>query len=364
MLYSCAVSARCTLPDGAIFDVLASNISRAGLYFYVIDSPVLLVAGDCLTFAFDTPLLKGISAVGTIRDRSEVLDMVRFGVSFKEVSEGGGSKLAEHENFEEHQTAQGTDEGKSREKAAIFIVDEPQSRDRYNFLDQSFRVIHSDSFGVIGRLLATSPDAILFNSGFPDTKMVLQILANHPAVKGTPIIEIQKKKRKTIENLFSSVPFPMDETVVLDTLCQAVRAHTISRMLREGEFSGPFKTGISILLVDDSSAQEAHPVEALRDLNCDVKRITDLKLLYDSFVWSSPDVIAIDESTKEIDAVTVCRLLNMNRELKDVPKVLLSKKKGQRDSNRSSLFSSVLTKPFTARQFLSRIHYLLAQSSC
>lgn len=359
---SCAVSARCILPDGVTFDVLASNISRAGLYFYVIDSPVLLVAGDSLTFAFDTPLLKGISAIGTIRDRSEVLDMLRFGVTFKEVSEGGEPKLAEHENLEEHRTVQGTNEGKSRERPVVFIVDEPQSRDRYSFLDQSFNVVHSDSFDLIGRLLATSPDLILFNSSFPDTGMVLQILTNHPVLKGTPIIEIQKKKRKNTENLFSSLPFPMDETFVFDTLCQAIRARTISKMLREGEFSGPFKTGISILLVDDSSAPEAHPVEALRDLNCDVKRITDLKLLYDSFVWSTPDVIAIDQNTKEIDAVTVCRLLNMNRELKDVPKVLLSKKKGQRDSSRSGLFSSVLRKPFTAKQFLSQIHYLLAQS--
>lgn len=363
MYESSVVSAHCTLPDGATFDVLASNIARTGLYFYVINSPVLLAVGDSIAFSFDASLLKGISTTATIQDRAEVLDMVRFGVVFQEMSNGGEAELAEHGNLSERRPFPETDEEKSLEKAVVFIVDDPQSRDHYSFLDQGFNAIHSGSFNLLGRLLAALPDVILFNSSLPDTKMVLQILTNHAVLKGTPIIEIRKKRRKAMEDLFSSLPFPTDEAVVLDTLRQAIMARTISRMLRDGDFSGPFKTGVSILLVDDSSAPEAHHIEALRDLNCDVKRITNLKLLYDSFVWSTPDVIAIDENTQEIDAATVCRLLNMNRDLKDVPKILLSKRKGQRHSNGSGLFSSVLTEPFTAKQLLSQIHYLLARSA-
>lgn len=359
-----AVPARCTMPDGALFDVLASNISEKGLHFYVSNSPVLLVIGNSLTFAFDVALLKGVAATGTIQAMSEVLDMVRFEVVLKEVPEAGKLKLAEYKTAEERQIAhQTTEENAIFEKPVLFVVDEPQTRDHYTFLDQNFSVIHSDSFDVIGRLLAASPDAILFNSDLPDTGMVLQVLTNHPVLKGTPVIEVQKKKRKNTKKFFSSLSFPMDEPLILDALYQAVKARRISKMLRNGEFSGPFKTGISILLIDDSSSAEAHDIEVLRGLGCDVKRIADLKLLYDSFVWSTPDVIAIDENTKEIDARTVCRLLAMNRELKDVPKVLLSKKRGPRDSSRPDLFSCVLTKPLTAKQLLSQIHYLLGQSS-
>jgi CheY-like chemotaxis protein len=354
---------RCALPDGAIFDVLAGDINQQGLDFYMIDSPALPIVGDSLKLTFDIPELKEVAATATIENVSKILDMARFGIRFTEVSEGGQPKLMECQRAREPRTAHGKEEGAVTEKPFVFVIDEPQTIDSYSFLDQNLNLIHSNSFDVIGRLLAASPDAILFNSSLPDSDMVLQILTNHPVLKGTPVIELQKTKRKNTGNFFSSLVSPMGETLVLDTLYQAISARRISRMLHEGEFSGPFKTGISILLVDDSSASETHDVEILRGLDCNVKLIEDLKLLYDSFVWSTPDVIAIDENTKEIDALTVCRLLNMNRELKDVPKVLLSEKKGHADPTRSNLFSSVLTKPFTARQLLSEVHYLLAQTS-
>lgn len=357
------VPVRCTLPDGAIFDVLAVNISQQGLRFFMTDSPPLPHVGDCLRLTFDTCELKGLSTTATIQHRAKILDMVRFGLEFTEVPEGGQQKLAEYEISEKSQAARGTEQDEASETSIIFVVDEPQERDRYSFLDRNFKVIHSDSFDVIGRLLTALPEAILFNSSLPDGGMVLQILTSHPILKGIPVIEIQKKKRQNPGNVFSSLPFPMDEFLVLDTLYQAIAARKIAGKLREDQFSGPFKTGISILLVDDSSASGAHDIEALRSLNCDVKRIDNLKLLYDSFVWSTPDVIAIDENTREIDACTVCRLLNMNRELKDVPKLLLSEKRTDRHSNRSVLFSSVMTKPFTARQLLNRAHYLLSRSS-
>ena len=213
-------------------------------------------------------------------------------------------------------------------KEILFVVDEPSVRDNYGFLEPHFDVLHSDSFDVIGRLLAASPDAILFKSCLPDAEMILQVLTGHPILQGTPVIEVQTGKPKTFGGFFASLSFPLDEDAVFETLDRATEAKRISRILREGEFSGPFKTGISILLVDDSSASEAYDLEDLRGLDCDAKRISNLKLLYDSFAWSTPDVIAIDEGTREVDARTVCRLLNMNRELKDVPKLLLSQKKG------------------------------------
>lgn len=354
---------RCTLLDGAIFDVIASDINPTGLYFYMSDSPAPLSVGDSLRFSFDTPGLEGVKASATIQDSSEILDMLCFRARFQEISEGGQPRLMEYQRGEEGHPGQETEEGGVSGKGVIFVVDEPHDRDRYGFLDQNFNVIHSDSFDVIGKLLAASPDAILFNSCLPDTEMILQILTNHPILKRRPLIEVQVGKPKNAANFFASLPFPWDESRVLETLYQAIEAEKISRILSEGEYSGPFRMGISILLVDDSSNSEEYDLEVLRGLDCDVKRIADLKLLYDSFVWSTPDVIAIDENTREVDARTVCRLLNMNRELKDVPKLLLSKKKGRGDSDRSGLFSSVLTKPFTTKQLLSKAHYLLAQVS-
>lgn len=357
------VPVRCALRNGAILDALACDISLRGLEFYAIDSPALPIVGDSLDMTYDAPQLKEVAATATIMNISKTLDMVGFEVEFTKVPEEAQPKLVEYLTSRDRQIAQNIAEGAIAERKLIFVIDEPRARDHYGFLGQRFNVNHSDSFDVIGRLLATSPDAILFNSGLPDTGMVLQILMKHPTLKGTPVIEVQKKKRKTSTNFFSSLPFPTDETLVLDTLDRAIKLGKISRMLREGEFGGPFKTGISILLVDDSSASKAHDIDVLRGLDCDVKLIDDLKLLYDSFVWSTPDVIAIDENTKEIDALTVCRLLNMNRELKDVPKVLLSEKKGHVDPAQSNLFSSVLTKPFTAKRLLSRFHHLLTQAS-
>lgn len=364
---SSPVPVRCTLPDGAIFDVIADDISSEGLRFYMSDSPALPSVGDSLKLSFDTPGLEGVRVSGMIQDRSKILDMARFRVCFGEVSEGDQSKLGEYRNAKAGQSDQeanrGIEDGVVPAKEILFVVDEPSVRDNYGFLEPHFDVLHSDSFDVIGRLLAASPDAILFKSCLPDAEMILQVLTGHPILQGTPVIEVQTGKPKTFGGFFASLSFPLDEDAVFETLDRATEAKRISRILREGEFSGPFKTGISILLVDDSSASEAYDLEDLRGLDCDAKRISNLKLLYDSFAWSTPDVIAIDEGTREVDARTVCRLLNMNRELKDVPKLLLSQKKGRGISDRSGLFSSVLTKPFTAKQLLSKAHYLLNQTS-
>jgi CheY-like chemotaxis protein len=357
------VPVRCTLPDGAIFDVVADEIGRGGLTFYMSDSPTQLSVNQSLAFDFDTPGLDGIKASGSIRDSSRILDMLCFGVRFSDVSEGGQPKLTEYQRTKEDQFGPDAAINSGSEQGVVFIVDQPQAQDSYGFLDQHFNVVRSDSFGVIDRLLAALPEAILFNSGLQDSAMVLQVLTNHPVLRQTPIIEIQTKKRRISHKLFATIPFPLDEGLVVETLYRAVTADKISRILRQGDFSGPFKTGVSILLVDDSSASEVCDLETIRCLNCDVRRIVDLKLLYDSFVWSTPDVIAIDESTREVDARTVCRLLNMNRELKDVPKLLLSRKRGCEDQDRSNLFSSVLTKPFTPKQLLSRVHYLMSQAS-
>lgn len=360
---SSSIPVRCTLPDGAIFDVIADDISSEGLRFYMSDTPALPSVGDFLKLSFDTSGLEGVRVSGTIQDSSTILDMARFAVHFDEVSQDDQPKLVEYQNAEAGQSDQGRKEDADIDRETLFIVDEPSVRDNYGFLEQRFEVLHSDSFDVIGRLLAASQDAILFNSGLPDADMILQVLMGHPILRGTPVIEVQTGKPKPCGSFFASLSFPLDEDSVFQTLYRAIKAKRISRMLREGKYSGPFKTGISILLVDDSSASEASYFEDLRSFDCDVKRISNLKLLYDSFAWSTPDVIAIDEGTREVDACTVCRLLNMNRELKDVPKLLLSQKKGRGISDRSGLFSSVLTKPFTGKQLLSKAHYLLKQTS-
>lgn len=357
------IPVRCALPDGAIIEVVASEISQEGLRFYTSDSPAPLSVGQSLRFNFDAPGLEGVKVSATIQDSSRILDMRCFRAHFEEISEGAQSKLTQHQSDRGSQNDEEAEEGATSDREVLFVIDDPEVRERYSFLDRHFNVIHSESFDVITKLLSTSPDAILLNPCLPDTPMVPQILAKHPILKETPVIEIQTRKRRTPGMFFASLPFPLDEAQAFETLYRAIKAKEISRILREGEFSGPFKTGISILLVDDSSATEAYDLEVLQSLDCDVKRIADLKLLYHSFAWSTPDVIAIDEDAKEIDARTVCRLLNMNRELKDVPKLLLSKKRGRGNSDRSGLFSSVLTKPFTTKQLLSKAHYLLTQAS-
>ena len=361
------IPVRCTLPDGAIFDVIANDISSEGLRFYMSNSPVPPSVGDSLKLRFDTPGLEGVSVSGTIKNSSKVLDMACFRVCFDEVSDGDQPKLAEYRNPEAHRTHRGVDLGREDdivpEGGVLFVIDEPAIRDTYGFLERSFDVLHSDSFDVISQLLSASPDAILLSSCLPDAPMVLQVLTGHPILRATPVIEVQRGKPKTSGRFFASLSSPLDEGLVLETFYRAIEAKRISTSLHEGEFSGPFKTGLSILLVDDSPGSEEYDLEVLRGLDCEVKRISNLKLLYDAFAWSTPDVIAIDEGTREVDARTVCRLLNMNRELKDVPKLLLSERKGRGISDQSALFSSVLTKPFTAKQFLSRVHYLFRQTS-
>lgn len=355
------VRLQCSLSNGTGFDALASDIGLQGLAFHMIESAFLPVTGDHLKLTLHTPRLKEITATATIKNTLKALDLVRFGVEFTEVSDRGQPRLMEYLISRERQIRREGVGSAGAEKALVFVIDEREARGQYNFLSQRFKVSHSDAFNVIGKLLASAPDAIVFNPGLPGAEMVLKILMKHQDLKGTPLIEVQKTTRRASGNFFKSLLFPLNEAIVLDTLDRAIKLRRLSRMLREGEFVGPLKTGIAILLIDDSSVLKPHDMEVLQAFQCHVRVIDNLKLLYDSFAWSTPDVIVVDENTKEIDALAIGRLLSMNRELKTVPRMLLSEKRCGDDRIRSELFFSVLTKPFTAKQLLGTVSDLLSR---
>jgi DNA-binding response OmpR family regulator len=117
----------------------------------------------------------------------------------------------------------------------------------------------------------------------------------------------------------------------------------------------------TILLVDDEETLRELVAQGLRDDGYRVVEAADGAAALEAFRRDQPDLVLLDLMLPELSGIEVCRVL---RRESDVPILMLTAKGGEMDKvvGLEVGADDYVTKPFSLRELVARVHALLRRS--
>ncbi len=118
---------------------------------------------------------------------------------------------------------------------------------------------------------------------------------------------------------------------------------------------GKERSGLRVLVVDDSATIRANAEKILKRAGCDVHSVNDGFEALAFIGQNRPDLIFLDVMMPRLNGYEACQLIKRNGALKQTPVVMLSSKDGIFDVARGRICGAedYITKPFSEDELLS-----------
>lgn len=351
------------LPDKKVVNLEARDISGGGISFVAPQCIGCFEIGALFSMDIAVPKAGKIQATANVRKVDKLLDIVRVGMEFSEISKTAQRIITEYTIRRELETGNVPGRAESFEKARIFIIDDKERHKEYKFLDEKFEVRKVDCINTISKLTAGIPELIVLNLDLPESHIILNIIKAHRVLKGLPLILLSKGERETYNTpdtlIYVNIPFK--EKFFIKSVEDLIKRFRISRRIEQIKWQIISGTGKKVLIIDQSRNFSAGNIKSLTDHGFEVFVVDSEENILQRVGEYNPDIILIDEDTGEIDFVSICRLMNINRALKVIPRILVAKDKEASEIFHSQdLISGLVIKPFNSKQLIMGINDVLS----
>jgi len=321
------VCIRIPLDDKMVIDTEAVDIASRGVSFVAPDNIGPFHIGNALPLTVSIPGFGDIQIEASVRNIEKMHEMTRIGMEFSEMSETEQRKIIQYVTNRELEIRNQTREEQLEKKPIVCIVDDDQNDDRYDFLKYTYEVFATDHFNLVTKLLAHLPDLIVINCDIPEILILLRIIARHHILKGIPVVLTGTEKEcpngAPVKTVYFSSPFK--EKLFLKTLEDLIDKCALLKKLDENKFRIIPTKPVKILIIDRFANLGTDNIGALKKYGFHVSIHGNEKNILEKIESNYPDIIIFDEQTEKIDPPSMCSLLNMNKTIKCIPKIILTK---------------------------------------
>jgi CheY-like chemotaxis protein len=317
---------RFAIPGKSEMRVSASDISGGGFS--------VLVPARMNFFSIGRPLFTRLALSGeekiecqvTVKGLFSFLDVTRVGCEFNDICEKDRSVVMSHCVRRELETRNAPDARENQWKQLnLCIIDEASDPKPYAFLEGLFYVKTIEPLNAISHLRQTRPDLMMLNTDNAGARLVLQTVSRDPVLAQLPLILLGRKR--TNANARSggllSVRTPYKKPYLLKTMKEFVENIRLSKEVGQSYWQYFPGEGKKIVIVDPLKNLASFPFKALEDLEFQLDWVKGGEGILGQIEVARPDVLLLDNETGSLDPGTLCRLMNMNKVLKNIPKIRL-----------------------------------------
>ena len=352
------VLVRFALADKRVVNIEAADICGGGIALVVPRDLSRFKAGDALFLNIALPALGEINSAAAIKDVSYLLNMARIGMEFAHMPEETQRIVMRYVMAREPEMREEARRIRPSDKPTVCCVEEKGALWRCEFLAEKFDVARINFFNAFSRLAAGPPDLIIMNDVPEKARTLMGIIRQHKALKGVPVILLSGKEQEENadqENLFI-LHVPVSEKLLMKTSGDLIEKYRLSRYIEKRRLTVISGQGKKILIIDRSSSVTAKSIESLTNCGFEVGVDRSEENILDKIEKKCPDIILLDEETDKIDPVSLCRLININKTIRAIPKVILTSDARNFEKFYSQgYFAGFLAKPINTEQLMSKM---------
>lgn len=355
---------RFSLADNSVVSIEAMDISGGGLSIVVPSKISQFQIGDSFSLNIALPKFGEVHSSGAIKVIAPLLNMIRVGIEFLDMNERDYSTIIQYVMAREIEIRKESEKLAPLKRPKIYLIDHSQQHQSYQFLDSIFNVIKTDFFNVIPRLAESRPDLITLNKDLHESRMLLQLIKKHRVLKDIPLILLsrEEKEEDNIHENAAILNIPFNENLFVKTAEGFIDKYRFSKKHSEKKIKMLSGKPKKALIIDRFGNFSAENTEILTKHGFQVTTSSNEGNIMKKIESDYPDIILFDEETEKVDPVSICRLININKTIKVIPKIILTSDEKNFDNFYSQgLFAGFLIKPFNSNQLISKVFDTLLQ---
>ncbi len=339
-----------------------TDISGGGLSIIVPNDLPHFAVGAKFNGELISPDFNRLKIRLAVRSTYKFLNVMRVGFQFAELAEGDRNKIMEYTVRRELDLRRHQASAAEHALARVLLVEAPDNYKTYNYLTNKYEIDKADSVKAIERMLRKEPETVLVNLDLPDAGQILKVLRSDAYMQYRPLVLFSSQDRCLLNTATEMVCLksPVTPKILVNTLDNLIKKNRLAQKAihtRWQMFSG-FGQRVLLLDVNDNIDPAAETV--LKNCDFRVMQMNGTAPTIANLVTKNPTVIVIDDQTGDVAPIALCRLMQMNKRLKAIPKILSFNNKKQALKARSEgLVDALLKKPFTPDMLLERIHTVL-----
>lgn len=361
------VSVTLGIPDRADLRTHASDISGGGFSVLLPQRMAFFQVDMRLSACVELPDGKEIQAQAVVRGKHNFMNIMRVGFEFLWLPEDERDKIMSYSVHRQlamrEATAQAGDKGWHAPRVCIVDSDAPKTV--YSYLREKFVIETVDHLNAISHLRKRPYDLIVLNGKDAGARLVLQTASRDHVLKEVPLIVLGQANGhvKNRAGGLMSIKTPYKKKHLLKSMVDFIGKARLSNQI-EGAYWQYFTGGgKKIMVVDPQNNLGAFPYKILEELGFQLFRVEGAMGIIAQIEKVLPDLLLLDSETGSMDPTTLCRLMNMNKVVKKIPKIRLL---AGGDIPQSSLFDNTglhfLNKPLDIEQLLQGVNKALGRN--
>lgn len=360
------VMIRFDLPDKTLVNVKVQDISVDGASFIVVDMPDCFHRGAAFRTAVTLPKREPINVTIVVKNLEFSVNMIQIGVAFEGTSEGVRRTLSEYVMNREVEARREIPGKESITDAKVCVIDTIARLKEYRFLELRFRVTRTDHFNVFAKLTAELPELVVMNCDIPEMRVILQLMRKHPVLKSLPVMAIGQSipVPDLHKDTYTIVAASLSNKQILQRSDECIRRARHAQKLEKRKWEIFIPSARKVFVIDRFHSIGDKNFELLRKYNFELRISDHEENIIERLEAESPDIIIIDDNMVKGDPISLCKILDMNRILKPIPKIAVAKSvKNYEIFNDYDIFCGTFMKPVNTGEFIGFIHETLCTIS-
>ena len=341
------------------------DISGGGVAFLVPAEFSALQKDTSPSLSLSFPDKRTLVFDALVIDTSNYLKHKRVGVTFINISEIDRAAITRFVFQKQMEAKQATDTAVkiADNGVTIALICEADTA-RYHFLKErnNLRVIkHLTSQNEISRM---APDIVILDVENGNSLQFLDMVKAAQATNFFPILIVgnDPKALVTTSEFITYSPPPFRENFIVQILRTMVFKSRLFTTCEKIQWRNPNRRETRVLVVGRSESMENSQVQSMENQGFGVILLEDKDGIISRIIDSRPDIIIMDDRFEKTDIFSLCRIMNINKKLRRIPKVLLTDDiKNVEDLFNESIIANTLVRPFTTNELIVKIKNALCK---
>ncbi len=318
------VFARIHIPDTGVVLRPVLDISASGFSVLLPYPLECFGKGISLPVHITLPGNTGVQCTGLVKNKSAFMHVRRIGFSFHGIAERNTQKVQAYCRKRLTELEDGNEDTPvDMKKIKVAVIDSGGRNPSLSYLEDRFTVKSTEHLNAIKLFRGYSPELIIIDMAQYGARLVTKTISRDPGLKYLPVVCLGQKpvKMKGRPGAVETVRSPYTRECLMETVRNLVARY---RMAEDCE-----KNAWKLFTGEGKKIMVLCPEKNLRRLHCTllendeypVFRATDELDIVQRITSIMPDVIVLDDETEPVDPATLCRLINLNKTLRSIPKI-------------------------------------------
>ena len=319
------VYVRLSLSGKVVFKIPACDISGGGCSILIPRNHSFFSAGETWDALLELPQVAPLQLTLIVKNINSFLGVARIGFTFHEISERDKGEIVSYAARRLTDSQSKKNKTKKSRVPKVCIVETNADKTSFLFLEAHYDLAVVSHLEAVGQLKKHPPDMILLDMNHSGATLILRTVSKDRSLKDLPLVLLGKKssKVKQRDGAVASVDMPYQPQYLVKIMGELIEKARSAKEVEDNYWQYAKGDGKTIAVIDPRHRLHKIHFDALKKINFNLIWIQNEKGIVDQINDARPDIVLLSNDTGHLNPSTLCRMINLNKQIKDIPKILI-----------------------------------------